>query len=339
MQKTPHPTPIAIALLLAACLALGGCINNLVSTVADQPRSCLADCGGVASGEGAPLRMLTFNVFHDFPDYTRLSERLELLAAQVKESDTDVVLLQELPWTADTGPSIETLARRTGMNYVYARANGNFKVIRFEEGVGILSRYPLDEVEIHAVQPKPGYFANSVALAAVADTPAGRVQLVSAHLARGDEALSREQVADFRRFIAGRGPWPTVIGADLNARETWPHIAALGRDWTDAFRAANPSAPGHSCCIRGGLNDADADFFVRVDYLYLVPAAAHGWRLKQAARVFGQPVLTESGALWVSNHAGFTAAAELVAPAGATETAKRGTPRRVSAPAATSAGG
>ncbi|NNM01579.1 MAG: hypothetical protein HKO62_12570 [Gammaproteobacteria bacterium] len=313
-MSTRIGTRPGILLLLTACLLLGGCINKLVSTVGAAPISCLTACGGSGAESAEALRMLTFNVYHDFPDYTRLSERLELLAEHVIESGSDIVLLQELPWTSDTGPAIEYLAERTGMNYVYARANGNFKVIRFEEGVGILSRYPLGATEIHAVRPKPGYFANSVALAAVAHTPFGDIQVISAHLARGSEALSRDQVADFRRFVAGRGDYPTAIGADLNAREYWPHIEALSRDWTDAFRAANPTAPGLSCCIRKEQQRSrDAAFFARVDYLYLVSRAAQGWRVTQAERVFSEPFGTPEGLLWVSNHAGVAVRAELAA--------------------------
>ncbi|MBI3162137.1 MAG: hypothetical protein HYZ23_06490, partial [Chloroflexi bacterium] len=114
-----------------------------VSKPGDKVEGCLQGCADAKSEDDGLLRIVSLNVLHDFPRYDSLSQRLDLIAAEILRLDADIVLLQEVPWTDETGYSAKYLAERVGMNYAYLRANGNHNAIRFEEGEAILSSYPL----------------------------------------------------------------------------------------------------------------------------------------------------------------------------------------------------
>ena len=77
------------------------------------------------------------------------------------------------------------------MNHVFFRANGNRRAILFEEGVAVLSRFPiLDSVGI-ALPPKAGFFENRVALHARLQTPRTVLDVVCTHLAERPRGSSR----------------------------------------------------------------------------------------------------------------------------------------------------
>jgi hypothetical protein len=87
-----------------------------------------------------------------------LEERLELTAAEIRRQDADLVLLQEVPWTLQVRDGAKFLAERVGFNYLYLRAQGNRWAILFEDGVAILSRYPLKDPANVELKPREMFF-------------------------------------------------------------------------------------------------------------------------------------------------------------------------------------
>jgi len=247
-------------------------------------------------------------VLHDFPRFERLSERLDLIAAEIRRQDADVVFLQEVPW--HWGSAARTLAEQTGMNYLYLRANGNRWALLFEEGEALLSRYPLRDAVSVELEPRPGPFEHRVVLGATAATPWGDVRVYVTHLTNGDSAINQGQAADLAPFVERSGGGPALVAGDFNATEDEPQIQALG--WIDTYRAANPADPGWTCCVDDLSAGPGEPLEERIDYLFLVPAQGSiapagripAMEVVASQRVLDQPARSGDGWLWASDHVG-----------------------------------
>jgi len=132
---------------------------------------CPQLCAVQVRRQAGPLRVLSLNMLHGHPDFTDLPLRLDLIATEIRRLDADVVLLQETPWTRTTGNGAKYLAHQLGYNYLYYRANGNHRLILFEEGEAILSRFPLKSPQFAVLRPRLSFFESRVALSASAATP------------------------------------------------------------------------------------------------------------------------------------------------------------------------
>ena len=207
-----------------------------VSRPGTRVEGCLAGCAAAGPRRDGPLRVMSLNVLHGFPRFAHLPDRLDLIAAEIRHQDADLVLLQEVPW--HWGSAAHRLAEATGMNYAYVRANGNRWTLLFEEGEAILSRYPLRDAAMVELMPRAGFFEHRRALRATAITPWGAVGVVSTHLTHGEPAANRAQAASLAAFVADGGGGPLLVGGDFNATEDEPQIRELG--WIDAYRAVHP---------------------------------------------------------------------------------------------------
>jgi endonuclease/exonuclease/phosphatase family metal-dependent hydrolase len=248
-------------------------------------------------------------VLHGFPRFEHLSRRLDLIAAEIRRQDADIVCLQEVPWTLRLGSGAQYLAERTGLNHLYLRANGNRRAILFEEGETILSRFPLRDVAFVELQPQAGFFEHRVVLRATAATPWGDVRVFATHLADGDREVNRGQAESLMAFVAASGSGPAVVAGDLNATPGSAQIEMLAGQWTDTRLAASPDDDGFTCCV-DDLNAESAESLdERIDYLFLVPG--NGARVVASQRVLAQPLRLEYGWQWGSDHVGLLAAIEV----------------------------
>ena len=202
-------------------------------------------------------------------DHRALLARLEAFARLAEGAAAGVLLCQEVG--RGRGFRVdEWLAARLGMQHLYARANF-LPALRREEGLAILSRYPLRERQETLLA---GGLWRRPALGAVARTPLGEIAVYTAHLSLRPWR-NRSGVARLRAWVAATaGERPAVIGGDFNAGETAPQIVALGEPsaldpgWIDAFRAANPTAEGatHELRLLGWAVRRR-----RLDYLFVRP--------------------------------------------------------------------
>ncbi len=235
------------------------------------------------------LRILSLNLWHDFPRFWRQRERLELVAAEVRRQNVDVVCLQEAWWTPRTGSAVRYLSKRTGMEYAYLRANGNKRAILFEEGVAILSRYPLRDIVWSELQPRAGPFEHRVVLGATV----GEVRIYVTHLTNGDRRVNHAQAGALQAFVEDPVHIPAVVVGDFNAPPESPTIRALTRHWVDAG-----SEPGTStCCVNPRSDNAVPKAYKRIDYAFLLGATARECRplwIQDSAR---------DGTLRASDHA------------------------------------
>lgn len=259
-------------------------------------QGCFDECATSHTQTASQVRVISFNMLHGFPSFDHLSQRLDLIAAEITQQEADIVLLQEVPWTFKARSAARSLSDKTGMNYAYIRANGNRWAIGFEEGEAILSRFPILETGFVELLPKAGIFEHRVALQVALDTPMGEMKAYSTHLTNGDPLINRGQAAALSTYVQSDGF--AILAGDFNARSPSPQIEILQSHWVDAFT----STPGSTCCV-DNLTLRDQTASKRIDYLFLSPALADLGRV--AGRlVFDQPYPRDSGWLWASDHFG-----------------------------------
>jgi endonuclease/exonuclease/phosphatase family metal-dependent hydrolase len=298
--------------LVSVPLALALAIWVLsVSKAGTQVEGCPQGCAAAEGAAGDALRVMSLNVLHGYPGFENLSTRLALIADEIRRQDVDIVCLQEVPRTRHLGSGVEVLSRLTGLNYLYLRANGNRRAIRFEEGVAILSRYPLRDPTFVELKPRAGFFEHRVALHATAVTPWGDVDVFVTHLTNGDPEINRKQAASLMAFVAGGEGQVAVVAGDLNATEDSPQIRILDREWVDAYRAVHPDDPGLTCCVDDLVRGSGEPLEQRIDYVFLARPAGRGAKVTDARRVLNQPFRGSDGWQWASDHVGLLVTLEL----------------------------
>jgi endonuclease/exonuclease/phosphatase family metal-dependent hydrolase len=278
----------------------------LASRPGAHVEGCAQGCATVAPRGDATLRVLSLNILHGFPRFYRLRARLDRIAAEIRRLDVDVACLQEASWVLGLGSAARYLARETGLNHLYLRANGNRWAILFEEGEVILSRYPLHDAAFRVLTPRAGFFEHRVVLHAVAVTPWGPVDVFATHLTHGDPAVNRAQAASLQAYVARSAAPPAIVAGDFNATEDTPQIRALG--WIDTYRVernvrVHPDQQGFTCCVDDLAGGPEQRLSKRIDYLFLVPGTS-AVEVVDSQVVLDRPVHLEGGWLWPSDHAG-----------------------------------
>jgi beta-glucosidase len=262
---------------------------------------CAQGCATAPRRDDATLRVLSFNVLHGYPRFSRLRARLDPIAAEIRRLDVDVACLQEVPWVPGLGSGARYLARETGLNYFYLRANGNRWAILFEEGEAILSRYPLRDADLRILTPRAGFFEHRVVLHATTDTPRGPVHVFATHLTHGASAINRAQAASLQAYVAEADGTPAIVAGDFNATADAPQIRGLG--WVDTYRAAHPGESGFTCCVDDLAGEPGQALQKRIDYLFLAPGTS-AVEIMDSQVVLDRPVHLQDGWLWPSDHAG-----------------------------------
>lgn len=217
-----------------------------------------------------PLRVLVYNI-HAGKDAAG-RPNLEDVAALVRSTSADIVLLQEVDRGTKRSGGVDqlaVLAGRTGMHAAFGRTldydGGQY-------GIAALSRRPFVLQDTLPLRVSPaqtragGSYEPRAALAMVARTPLGRWHVVTTHLdaSAGDEY--RQQEADRLGEIlrARAGGTPLLLGADMNATPDSDVVEKLlGFGLRDAWAE----------CGRGeGLTFPAAAPRKRIDYLFLTHA-------------------------------------------------------------------
>jgi endonuclease/exonuclease/phosphatase family metal-dependent hydrolase len=285
--------------LLGLPLAIAWLLN--ASRPGTRVEGCAQGCASAAPRRDATVRVMSLNVLHGFPRFERLRQRLDLIANEIRRQDVDIACLQEVPWTPHLGSAARYLARETGLNHLYLRANGNRWTILFEEGEAILSRYPLRHVAFRELSPRAGFYEHRVVLQATAVTPWGDVNVFVTHLTHGDPEVNRAQAASLQAHVSTAGERPSIVAGDFNATQDTPQIQATG--WTDAYRAAHPDDPGFTCCVDDLSGGPEKALEKRIDYILVVPGTER-IEVEDSRRVLDRPARLGDRWLWASDHAG-----------------------------------
>jgi endonuclease/exonuclease/phosphatase family metal-dependent hydrolase len=304
-----HRWSILIGLILLGLLVSVWVLN--VSTVGTHVEGCSQGCVILGERRDGPLRVISLNVLHGFPRFEHLTQRLDLIADEIRRQDADIVCLQEVPWVPQVGSGAKHLAERAGLNYLYLRANGNRWAILFEEGEAILSRYPLKDPAFAELKPRAGFFENRAVLHATAVTPWGDVRVFVTHLTNASPEINRAQTMSLMSFVTESREGPVIVAGDFNATEDSPQIKAITDQWIDTYRAIHPDQAGATCCIENLSHGPDEPLETRIDYVFLVPEAGQDVRILSSQRVLDRPFMVAAGWQWASDHVGLLTVFEI----------------------------
>jgi len=274
------------------------------SHIVGCPRACAPM---MASKDNREIIVMSLNILHGFPNFEHLEARLAMIASEIQHQQADIVCLEEVPWRPGMGSAAEYLAKQTGMNYVYLRANGNRKMIRFEEGSAILSRYPIKRTDFTELMPQAGFFEHRIVLHAVVEAPHGDLDVFVTHLTHRGEATNAGQAANLQRYVIENRTNFAIVAGDFNAVEEQPQIIALTNQWIDAYRAIHPHEAGMTCCIDDVTAVPGEGLGNRIDYIFLAPIYNNDLELVRVRSILEQPLLDRSGWLWASDHIGLLA--------------------------------
>jgi endonuclease/exonuclease/phosphatase family metal-dependent hydrolase len=232
------------------------------------------------------LTVLSANLWHDWPHHRRLFDRLKSFVQLVEQKAADIVLLQEVARIPGIRAD-EWLAQRLGMAYFYIRANGDEESIGFEEGLAILSRFPLTDPQVKQLGEAFNPFTRRMALSAHVETSFGGLRAFCTHLAL-IQGHNSKQVDQLQQWVSTTTHKETaLIGGDFNAPETSSQIIKTKRSWLDTFRSLHPDKDGttHELKTPWGKVLRRA----RLDYVFLQPGERR-WQILEAAHLKSENV-------------------------------------------------
>lgn len=265
--------------------------------------------------------MVTFNLFHGgassglVGDGEALEERLALVTRELRALAPDVIALQEASVGRGRGNVAARLAEALGMAWVHAPATTRVcpvplvnrlivRAINFSEGPAVLSRFPITGSAVYDLPRCVRRLEPRVLLRADVRTPWGDLSAFSTHLSRDDRQVAR--VAEIvREHAAAR---PALLMGDFNVAETESAIMALNGDagFVDAFRAANPAAPGPTDWQRPWAPEATVA--CRLDYIFVAGVRAGADLARTSRVILDRPHRRADGStLWPSDHYGVLA--------------------------------
>ena len=218
------------------------------------------------------LRVISANLWHDWPQHRRILERLEAFAHLAEDHQADVLLLQEVARTKKIWVD-RWLAHRLGMAYVYSRANGHLEGIGFEEGLAVFSRYPLSRPVLRQLSPAENRFSRRLALGTQVSSPCGDLLAFSVHLGLTAKQNSDQaaKLSDWVKTVA-KGT-PALVGGDFNAGESSRQIKNLQQSWLDTFLHINPFADSATHELRWPWGKPFRR--ERLDYIFLKTQLTH----------------------------------------------------------------
>ena len=309
LQCMAMPTIIPYSFSLALCLLLFAAHDT-----------------AAAEKASSPIRLLTYNVLHDgpwsgfFDNGTHLEERLDMTIRELHSLRPDIIALQEASDSRRHGHVPHRIAEALGYHVIFAAATERLFGFRpldwlimgllgFKEGSAILSRYPIADVGVYDLPRCARRWDPRIVLRAGIDTPQGRLQIFSAHAARGDEC-QLQRIGELLDEWKPQGP--AILMGDLNATDDSPSLTNW-RDrygFVDAFRAGNPRLPGFT--VWQQIHQRASTVSRRVDYIFLVNDSRRPIVLRSSRLVLDRPAhLPDESVLWPSDHRGVWAEVEL----------------------------
>jgi endonuclease/exonuclease/phosphatase family metal-dependent hydrolase len=206
------------------------------------------------------VRIVTWNVWWRLGDWTR---RAPVIAAALEELRADLVCLQEV-WQHGRDNQAAILADRLGMTSVFARDRTEDGV---DQGVALLSRWPLADVASRALPVPPDLADPNVVLRALVQAPRGPLLLTTTHLIPYPHRSEwrERQLRALIDFVAAARPrvtghhGPIIVAGDFNAPPDSDEIRLLtgrrpphapGWVFLDAWETAGDGSAGHTMARR-----------------------------------------------------------------------------------------
>jgi endonuclease/exonuclease/phosphatase family metal-dependent hydrolase len=237
----------------------------------------------IRRAENRSITIISANLWHDFPQYRQCTQRLDSFAGMVEAEHADVVLLQEVSHRTDFHVD-QSLSERLGMAYAYSRANGDEAGIGFEEGLAVLSSFPIQSLYLQQLGSTGNAFVRRMAMGAKVLSPWGPFAAISVHLALF-RRQNTHQLAHLYSWLNNiMGGLPTIIGGDFNSNENSPQMTRVRSLWLDTFRFLHPDEDGttHEICTPQGRVIKRS----RLDYIFLRSGKA-SWKVLETRHLDG----------------------------------------------------
>lgn len=241
------------------------------------PALVIAALAGPLATEAAPLRVVSYNLQGMRPD-SNWQVRMFFIEQRLRELDPDIILLQEVCQDMNGDGSdnqartlAEDLAAHFDREYHWSFCPSHVAWDQFDEGVGIVSRWPVSEGACQVLAN--GTFPRRVAWQRV-NTPDGEVQAFSTHLEHmaNQGAVRLLQARQARDFVLGTlAQYPgsgAILGGDFNTTPGTPPIlvfTAAGTDsvFADAWAGTHPGEPGYTVPAEAPTSRIDFQFGLR----------------------------------------------------------------------------
>ncbi len=227
--------------LASACQVLWPALASLTTFLATC-ESSLRVIEEAAKPDPSPerLRVIDFNVLHGYPDFPDQEGRFQDTMAAFQALQPDLLILQEAWTTPRHGSMAKHLGKALHMNYVYARANGSRRLIGFEEGSAILSRFPILEAERFVLPPRQPFWENRIAVVAWIKVAGEELTIAGTHLTYHSDASTTDQVASLLKHLPKDNL--LFVAGDFNAQSDSPAVESMTRA---GFKDALPGDINH----------------------------------------------------------------------------------------------
>jgi len=240
------------------------------------------------------LRVACYNIAHgrglaasnwDGGDAATRLGRLEEIAELLRETDADVVVLNEVDFDTSWSNHVnqaEFLAEKAGYAYRVEERNLDFRVVHrtWRFGNAILSKYPIANA---AVVDLPSYAGVETTLAGKkrgvrCDVSVGerKFRIFGLHLSHRSENVREQSAVEVLQAV-GESPHPCIVMGDMNSMPSkFPRSSQMA-DGKNAIDTFDESESLHRYAI--DLPLAEEDFTFRaddpdivIDWIYLSPS-------------------------------------------------------------------
>ena len=248
--------------------------------------------GSEAADEGEPVKVVTFNIWHNQQDWPR---RRDGIVAGLRAMKPDVVCLQEVLQNVDLSNQAQTLAESMGYHYTFASVDTVGSVKRY--GNAILSRHPLLAEHGHRLLPQNDYRVVAHARIAMGKQA---LDVYCTHLHHKSDSSGENvrsiQLSDLLDFVDSTATGASILAGDFNARPDAPEMEVLRPRFRDAYAATHPDLQGEGPTT---LNPHAGHAPRRIDYVF--------YDTRSVLRpVEAEVIFNEAGAdsVWASDHFG-----------------------------------
>ncbi|MFA5244492.1 MAG: endonuclease/exonuclease/phosphatase family protein [Pedobacter sp.] len=196
---------------------------------------------GLSNLKAQTLSVMSYNIHigQNNADQDKLKE----IAQYIRESKAEIVGLQEVDSVCNRSGKIDQmkfLAKQTGMYYAYSR---HFAFDGGSYGLGILSRYPLEEIRDLRISLSSTAKPETRSLL-TADFKKGRNKYTFAtiHMDYRDSGSRQIQSNEIVMKFSDN-PNPVILTGDFNARPGTKEIETLENAFTDVSKLSGPTYP------------------------------------------------------------------------------------------------
>ncbi|PHQ35501.1 endonuclease/exonuclease/phosphatase family protein [Rhodopirellula bahusiensis] len=225
------------------------------------------------------LRVLSYNIHHGAGNDGKID--LDRLANVIRKVEPDLVAVQEVDQnTRRNGMvnQVETLAAKSGLFGEFAK---QIDYDGGEYGQAILSKYPIESLEVHWLPGDPIRERRIVGVAEM-QIHSTRLRFATTHLHHVRADLREKQIDELNRLFAN-GDQPTVIAGDFNAKPASEAMQLLQTKWKVSTSESMHTFPAKSPNRQ-------------LDYVAMCPASS--WRIV-STEVLDEPIASDHRPLLV----------------------------------------